>query len=75
MTEETAESFIPQHMIAFIIDNKVEDITEWIPKHPGGNIIMKGVGKDATELFNNIGHSTFAKSMFKKYVIGVVKKV
>ena len=58
-----------------VINNKVANITEWIPKHPGGNIIMKGVGKDATELFNNIGHSTFAKSMFKKYVIGVVKKV
>jgi hypothetical protein len=26
MTEETAESFIPQHMIAFIIDNKVEEV-------------------------------------------------
>ena len=58
-----------------VINNKVANITEWIPKHPGGNIIMKGVGKDATELFNNIGHSTFAKSMFKKYVIGIVKKV
>ena len=44
-----------------VINNKVANITEWIPKHPGGDIIMKGVGKDATELFNNIGHSNYAK--------------
>ena len=35
---------------------------------------MKGVGKDATELFNNIGHSTYAIKMFKKYEIGKLKK-
>jgi hypothetical protein len=26
MTEQTAENFIPQHMIAFIIDNVVEEV-------------------------------------------------
>jgi len=55
-----------------VIDGKVADITEWIPKHPGGEIIMKGVGKDATKLFNSIGHDEYAKKMFKKYQIGVV---
>ena len=57
-----------------IINNKVADITEWIPKHPGGDIIMKGVGKDATTLFNNIGHDDYAKKMLKKYQIGILKK-
>ena len=57
-----------------VINNKVADITNWISKHPGGDIIMKGVGKDATELFNNIGHSTYAIKMLKKYEIGKLKK-
>ena len=57
-----------------VIDNKVADITEWIPKHPGGDIIMKGVGKDATLLFNNVGHDDYARKMLKKYQIGILKK-
>lgn len=55
-----------------VIDGKVADITEWIPKHPGGEIIMKGVGKDATKLFHSIGHDEYAKKMFTKYQIGIL---
>jgi len=57
-----------------VINNKVANITDWISKHPGGDIIMKGVGKDATELFNSIGHSDYAKKMLKKYQIGKLKQ-
>ena len=55
-----------------VIDGKVADITQWIPKHPGGEIIMKGVGKDASKLFHSIGHDEYAKKMFKKYQIGIL---
>ena len=55
-----------------IINNKVYDITKWIPIHPGGMIIMKGVGKDATELFNNIGHDNYAKNKLKTFQIGLL---
>jgi monoamine oxidase len=54
------------------IDGIVSDITKWIPKHPGGDIIMKGVGKNATKLFNSIGHDNYAKKMLKKYQIGIL---
>ena len=57
-----------------IIHNKVYNITKWIPKHPGGNIIMTGVGKDATSMFESIGHSSQAHSILKDYFIGHVKK-
>ena len=57
-----------------VINGKVANITKWIPNHPGGDIIMKGVGKDATKLFNSIGHDDYAKSMLKKYQIGIIKK-
>ena len=57
-----------------IINGIVANITEWIPKHPGGMVIMKGVGKDATQLFKNIGHSNYALKMLKKYQIGILAK-
>ena len=57
-----------------VIHNKVADITNWIPLHPGGDIIMKGVGKDATKLFDSIGHDEYATKMLKKYQIGILKK-
>lgn len=57
-----------------VINGIVADVTNWIPKHPGGDIIMKGVGKDATNLFNSIGHSSSAKKLLKKYKIGILAK-
>ena len=57
-----------------VIEGKVANITNWIPKHPGGDIIMKGVGKDATKLFKSIGHDEYAKKMLNKYQIGILKQ-
>jgi cytochrome b involved in lipid metabolism len=57
-----------------VISGKVANITKWISKHPGGDIIMKGVGKDATTLFNNTGHDEYARKMVKKFQIGILKK-
>ena len=34
-----------------VIENKVYDVTSFIPNHPGGKEILKGCGKDATALF------------------------
>ena len=31
-----------------VIHGKVYDVTEWIPKHPGGGIIYDGAGGDCT---------------------------
>ncbi len=56
---------------AWLVINKVVyDVTEWIPHHPGGMIIMKGVGMDATELFKKVGHDSYAKSKLKTFKIG-----
>ena len=55
-----------------VINNKVYDVTNWIPHHPGGIVIMKGIGKDATNLFNKIGHDLYAKNKLKEFEIGVL---
>jgi len=57
-----------------VIHNKVYDITKWIPMHPGGLIIMKGVGKDATSLFESVGHDNYARKKLSHYKIGVLKQ-
>ena len=58
-----------------IIENKVYNISSWIPKHPGGEIIMKALGKDATQLFIEHGHPSYVKkTILPKYYIGNLKK-
>jgi monoamine oxidase/predicted heme/steroid binding protein len=57
-----------------LIENKVYNISSWIPKHPGGDIIMQAVGKDATQLFNSHGHPSYVKkTILPKYYIGTLK--
>ncbi len=57
-----------------VIHGNVYDITKWIPDHPGGMIIMSGVGKDASKLFDKIGHSSYAKNKLKSFQIGILDK-
>ena len=60
-----------------MVDNKVYDVTVYIPEHPGGDSILKGCGKDATEMFAGIkggeGHSENARGFLEQYYIGNVK--
>ena len=58
-----------------IYNNNIYNVTSFIHKHPGSNAILKGIGKDSTELFDNVGHSNNARYMMKKYYIGKYKKI
>ena len=58
-----------------IIEKKVYDITTWIPTHPGGDVILKAVGKDGTRLFKSANHPSFVKeNVLPKYYIGNLSK-
>lgn len=37
-----------------VISGKVLDVTTFIPQHPGGKVIVKGCGKDATTYFTGV---------------------
>ncbi|EOA96845.1 Cytochrome b5 type B, partial [Anas platyrhynchos] len=42
-------------------------------QHPGGEeVLLEQAGKDATESFEDVGHSTDAREMLKQYYIGEV---
>lgn len=59
-----------------IVGDKVYDVTQYIPFHPGGKMILGGCGKDATELFMtrptnlNTPHPEEAFQKLEDYYIG-----
>jgi len=55
-----------------VINDKVLNITEWVPKHPGGKIIRNGFGINATEMFKFHNHSTQAKEKLNDFQIGIL---
>jgi len=54
-----------------VINGKVYDVTSWVPKHPGGMLILNGAGRDSTPLFLSY-HPLKVKQMLHKYEIGEV---
>ena len=56
------------------IHNKVYDVTKWLDDHPGGeDVLMENSGTDATEPWEDIGHSTEAREKMKQYLIGELR--
>lgn len=56
-----------------VIDDKVYDVTKFLLEHPGGEEVILDVGgQEATEAFNDVGHSADAREMMKEYLIGTI---
>jgi cytochrome b involved in lipid metabolism len=54
-----------------VIHDNVYDVTKFLEEHPGGEeVLLEQAGKDATEHFEDVGHSTDARTMMKDYHIG-----
>ena len=53
-----------------IYNTSVYDITKFIKLHPGSLSIKKGIGKDATQIINKVGHSDRALKIMNKYKVG-----
>ncbi|GMF34475.1 unnamed protein product [Phytophthora lilii] len=53
---------------------KVYDVTAFLDDHPGGPEIMVDLaGQDATEEFEDIGHSNDARAQLKQFEVGKIK--
>ena len=58
-----------------VIHDKVYDVTNWLDDHPGGEeILVEHAGKDATEPWEDIGHSATARQKMKDYLIGELRE-
>ncbi|XP_038208540.1 cytochrome b5-like [Zerene cesonia] len=54
-----------------VIHNGVYDVTKFLEEHPGGlEVLMELAGRDATEPFEDVSHSSDARALMKKYKIG-----
>ncbi|KAJ9707745.1 hypothetical protein PVL29_000018 [Vitis rotundifolia] len=54
-----------------VIDGKVYDVTTYLDEHPGGDdVILVATGKDATDDFEDAGHSNDARELMKSFCIG-----
>eukprot|EP01126_Amoeba_proteus_P062689 TRINITY_DN8568_c0_g1_i7.p1 TRINITY_DN8568_c0_g1~~TRINITY_DN8568_c0_g1_i7.p1 ORF type:complete len:265 (+),score=62.33 TRINITY_DN8568_c0_g1_i7:512-1306(+) len=57
-----------------VISGKVYNVSKFVDEHPGGEIILEGAGKDATQLFEeDFPHSRAAVSQLRDYVIGILR--
>ncbi|KAJ3234294.1 hypothetical protein HDU81_001507 [Chytriomyces hyalinus] len=75
MAAEVSFDEVKKHNTAkdcwMIISGKVYDITKFLDQHPGGEeILVELGGQDATEAFDDIGHSSDARKMLVDYLVG-----
>lgn len=56
-----------------VLNGKVYNVTDYIKKHPGGDIIFKSVGKDATLVFNQHHPWVYPETAMKGLCIGIAK--
>ncbi|KAI1318277.1 hypothetical protein EDD11_006973 [Mortierella claussenii] len=56
------------------VGGKVYDCTDFIDEHPGGEeVLFDEAGKDATESFEDVGHSEEAREIMEKMYVGEYK--
>lgn len=70
--EEVAKRNSPKDLW-LVIHGRVYDITRFLNEHPGGEeVLLEQAGVDASESFEDVGHSSDAREMLKQYYIGDV---
>ncbi|KZV30300.1 cytochrome b5 [Dorcoceras hygrometricum] len=56
-----------------LINGKVYDVTKFLDDHPGGDdVLLTATGKDATDDFEDVGHSSSARSMMDEFFVGEI---
>ncbi|KDP41326.1 hypothetical protein JCGZ_15733 [Jatropha curcas] len=54
-----------------VIDGKVYDVSSYLDEHPGGDdVVLATIGKDATDEFEDAGHSESARELLESFCIG-----
>ncbi|KAI0638030.1 cytochrome b5 [Trametes polyzona] len=58
-----------------LLHEKVYDVTKFIDEHPGGDeVILAEAGRDATEAFEDVGHSDEARALLTDLLVGDFEK-
>lgn len=65
-SEDTSSNLI-------VINNVVYNVAPFLNEHPGGEeVLLDQRGKNATEHFEDVGHSSEARELMKKYKVGTI---
>ncbi|KAH9977740.1 cytochrome b5 [Lactifluus volemus] len=58
-----------------LLNGSVYDVTNFLDEHPGGDeVILSEAGKDATEAFEDVGHSDEARALLPAMKVGEFEK-
>jgi len=79
MSKELTYAEISSHSskkdLYLVIHDKVYDTTSFVDEHPGGEEVLLDVGgQDATEAFEDVGHSDEAREILDGLLIGTLKR-
>ncbi|MQL71528.1 hypothetical protein Taro_003870 [Colocasia esculenta] len=56
-----------------VIAGKVYNVSTFLEDHPGGDeVLLASTGKDATDDFEDVGHSSTARAMMDEYLVGEI---
>lgn len=70
-TEEEVEQHNSKDDLWIIIHDSVYDVTKYIDEHPGGELVLlQNGGQDATDEFEDNGHSQDARELMADFKIG-----
>ncbi|XP_019379967.1 PREDICTED: cytochrome b5 [Gavialis gangeticus] len=54
-----------------LLHHRIYDVTKFLEEHPGGEEVLREQGGgDATESFEDVGHSTDARTLSESFIIG-----
>lgn len=57
--------------LLLLLNESVYDVTKYLDDHPGGkDILLEVAGTDATEAFEEVGHSDEAREQLEPYYMG-----
>ncbi|KAJ3498926.1 hypothetical protein NLG97_g737 [Lecanicillium saksenae] len=58
-----------------VVHDKIYDCSKFIDEHPGGEeVILDVAGQDATEAFEDVGHSDEARETLDELLVGTLKR-
>ncbi|KAK3673940.1 hypothetical protein LTR78_006142 [Recurvomyces mirabilis] len=78
-TKEFTYSDVSEHTskkdVYMVIHDKVYNTSSFVDEHPGGEEVLLDVGgQDATEAFEDVGHSDEAREILEGLLIGNLKR-
>ncbi|KIX06652.1 uncharacterized protein Z518_04628 [Rhinocladiella mackenziei CBS 650.93] len=75
LTSEDLASHRQKEDLYVVVHNKVYNISPFVTEHPGGeDALLDVAGTDATEAFEDVGHSDEARALLKGFLVGEFKQ-